>query len=328
SMREDGFKQYRRTYLDEAFPTLARAFRAWADKGVLVPQFHGLEHCNGDGLCALAREEDERIQEHALDATQPWWDWEELESPFQGHYVDGTHLPSKPVDAATQAFLVREGLSRFASVFGFQPTSAVAPCYLWNDDTEQEWSKGGIRYIQTAGYRCTGRDAQGTYFQDKPWLTFGSRNGLGQMYLVRNTMFEPTDGRGVQGALEEARAAYVQGLPIVISTHRYNFTRSEDAHRDSLRQFAQLLNGLRELGALRYLSSPELGAWVDTPDAPLVHPATGAVWPPLNARSGIAKVSAFLLRLWYRHPKLRVVACVTGLIVPGFLLISATRRNG
>ncbi|MEM7250855.1 MAG: hypothetical protein AAF493_05510 [Pseudomonadota bacterium] len=322
-MEKEGYQTYHRAYLQEAFPELADAFRHWVNAGVLMPQFHGLEHCNGPTIRTLATAGDERVP--APTPNETWWDWETLDSPLQGHYVDGGSLPTTPVDDQRQAEWVRLGIEHFSAVFGFRPTSAVAPCYLWNDTTEAHWHSNGVEYIQTAGYRCSGRDHDGTYQQDRPWIVFGACNERGQIYLVRNTMFEPTDGRGVDDALKEAASNVAQGLPVSISTHRYNYTRSEAAHQDSMAQFDRLLDGLSKLGRTRFLSSPELGAAVKEPHQPIVSPGLGESWPPLTQLASVAKLGAFLCRLWFRHQKLRQIAALTGLVIPGYVLVQLGR---
>jgi len=66
------------------------------------------------------------------------------------------------------------------------------------------------------------------YHQDKPLIRVGDLSNSGQIYLVRNVMYEPVDGRNTPDtAYLEALSAYAQALPVSISTHRYNYTRSE-----------------------------------------------------------------------------------------------------
>jgi hypothetical protein len=118
-------------------------------------------------------------------------------------------------------------------------------------------------------------------------------------------------------------------LPVVISTHRYNYTRSETECNDSLQGLDQVLTQLESNhGNCRYLSSAELGGWLETPEQSLTSPANQSTWPTLKRLSGLSKLRAFLLRLWYRHAKLRVVAIVTGLIIPGVLVIGTDKLLG
>jgi hypothetical protein len=314
-IRAGGFTRYERRSLNDGFDVILTAVQSGIAKGVLVPQLHGLEHLYGTGLVKLGRTDDQRVAK-AFE-TDAWSDWESLESPLQAHYVDGSQLPTTPLQKAERYELITRASETFNRLFGMPSLSTVAPCYLWDDEIEQIWSEHGIRYIQTAGYRCPGRDTAGHYIQDLPLIRPGQRNRYGQIYLVRNAMYEPVDGRGVEDCFGEARRAHRQGLPVVISTHRYNFTRSEAEYKDSLAGLDHLLDRLEAYDlSLRYLSSPELGAWLAGESNPLTGPATGKIWPPLTRQRGLQKLRSFLLRLWYRHRKLRVLAIASGLILP------------
>ncbi|MDA9981289.1 hypothetical protein N9H39_00820 [Gammaproteobacteria bacterium] len=315
AIREKGYSSYVRRYLDRGFELLLEAFRRAMQAGTLVPQLHGLEHYYGEGLIRLAAANDERV----LKAFRhdEWSDWESLDSPLQGHYVDGTRLPTTPLPRHEQQETVNAAAMAFQRMFGISSSSTVAPCYLWNDTTESIWYEHGIRFIQTAGYRCAGRGEDRTYIQDKQLIRPGDQNDLGQVYLVRNAMYEPVDGRGDDSCMSEIKQAQRQGLPAVISMHRYNFTRSRREYEMALAGLDRLLSTTAiSFQPIRYLSSPELGAWFAGDDNPITDPVTGKSWPELRSLTGLEKTGAFLFRLWYRHAKLRLVTLVTGLIIP------------
>lgn len=314
-------KHYHRLLLDQGFPELTQAFQSAAKDGAFVPQLHGMEHLNGEALTHLRHSADPRTDEAF---SQPgWWDWESLDSPLQGHYVDGSSLPTQPIDRAEASTIIKMAAEYFEHLFGTASYSTVAPCYLWNGEVESLWCQQGINAIQTAGYRCTGRDRQGHYHQDKPLIRPGEQSDDGQIYLARNVMFEPTDGRtNADTAWQESRAAIAQALPVTISSHRYNFTRSESEHRDSLAGLRSLLRKLSALGQVRFLSSPELAQAIAKSSAELNNPFAAQLSPPLLTLRGWPKIAAYLYRLRYRHPKLKAVALLTGLALP-ILLIQA-----
>lgn len=326
-IRSQNFCAYFRRTLEDGFDPIYRQMIAAMEDGLLVPQLHGLEHLHGSGLVARVASGDDGLR--AIFTQDDWSDWESLDSPLQAHYVDGTRLPTRPLDSHTQRDLVSSALESFQSLFGFAPESTVAPCYLWDSETERQWAEHGIRYIQTAGYRCTGRDHAGHYIQDPPLIRPGDPTATGLRYLVRNAMYEPVDGRGPDACFAESVSAWQQGLPVVISTHRYNFTGDKAAHDSAVKGLSDVLSRLAGLPArLRFLSSPELGAWLDQPAAPLQNVADGRRWPSPRPLRGWHKLSAFLLRLWVRHRKLRLVAILTGLVLPALLLAAPrlTRR--
>ena len=311
-------QQLKRNTLNNDFPIVHLAFINAMEKGVLVPQLHGLEHLHGEGLKRLADKNDPRVE----DATQTerWWDWETLDSPLQGHYVDGTSLPTKAHAADIQKAIIDQATQLFEQCFGFSTESTAAPCYLWVDDTEKAWAEKHIQFIQTAGYRCSGRRGDGSYVQDLQETRPGDRNALGQVYLVRNAMYEPVDGRREDDCIRQIEQAYAQASPATISTHRYNDPRTEDEFKMSLRGLQKILQHCtKKYTDLRFASSPELGQWF-LDQGNLTNPADKTIWPALPVITGLKKTGPFLNRLWYRHRKIRQIAIVTGLVIPAGLL--------
>jgi hypothetical protein len=320
AIKQSNPPEYKRKILDQGFPDLLQAIRESISQGVLVPQLHGLEHLNGEAFARLIRDQDPRLE--TIAAADEWWDWEQLDSPLQGHYVDGSRLPTTAIGIEKARKLIKQATATFERLFGHPSISSVAPCYLWNSDIESIWREAGIRYIQTGGYRCPGRDENGRYLQDRRLIRPGARSDADQRYLVRNVMYEPVDGRNTpETAYAEALRARRQALPITISTHRYNFTgdvREYLFSRDGLdRLLGQMTSQLR---AVRFLSSPELGESLDSPQSPLKNRFDQTEWPPLGRLQGIGKLSAFLYRLRYRHPKLLLFTFASGLIIPAALL--------
>ena len=320
AIRDGGYIQPKRSFLDVDYRPLLETFHEAMSRGTMVPQLHGIEHLNGEALMRLAREGDPRVA--ACFSEDNWWDWESLDSPLQGHYVDGSHLPTEALAKETIQSIVADATAAFERIFGIPSISTVAPCYLWNDTVEDAWSSHGIRYIQTAGYRCTGRAGDGRYQQDLPEIRVGDRSSAGQLYLVRNAMYEPVDGRRADTCYLEALRAHRQGLPVVISTHRYNYTRSEQEFENSLKGLGEVLTRLDNLKAgTRYLSSPELGAWLAGDREQLESPGNRSQWPTLHRLTGLSRLRGFLYRLWYRHEKLRYATVVTGLVLPATLIV-------
>lgn len=320
-IKRSEFVAYHRRFLDTEFPEIHTEMMAGIRTGTLVPQLHGLEHMNCDAFVALCADRDARV-ETAL-REERWWDWESLDSPLQGHYVDGRQLPTTPIDEQTAEEIISTAMDTFERMFGHGSISTVAPCYLWNSNIEAIWKQHGVRYIQTAGYRCTGRDAQGKYRQDPPIIRAGDRSDAGQRYLVRNVMYEPVDGRNTPlTAMCESRVAFRQALPITISTHRYNYTRSAEETQSSINGLNRLLTQLEQnLPNIRYLSSPELGSCIDNPAQRVINAFNGDSFPSVALLTGTEKVRPFLYRLKYRHPKLFVLSVMSGLILPVGLLI-------
>ncbi|GAB4276489.1 MAG: hypothetical protein Kow0065_23780 [Methylomicrobium sp.] len=316
-----------RKWLDRDFPKVYQVMLKGIENDVLVPQLHGLEHLNGEAFAKLCRTGDFRTERAMADPT--WWDWERLDSPLQGHYVDGSTLPTRPINSDKAKQIIGTATEAFQRLFGYPTLTTVAPCYLWNDTIEAEWSRHRIRAIQTAGYRCPERTEDGRYRQDKLLIRTGDLNVFGQIYLVRNVMFEPVDGKNTPDtAYEESWRAYRQALPITISTHRYNFTRTENEHNASLAGLKILLSKLTEnLANTRFVSSPELADALFDPSAAIINRFNDKTFPELRQIDGIAKLGPFLYRLYDRHPKLAFIGKISGLIFPGWLICRTLQKN-
>ena len=85
--------------------------------------------------------------------------------------------------------IIRESSAIFKSLFGHKSESFIAPNYTWDDDIEEDLKQEGINFLQ------------GSKKQNKPqinkgsksvWHYTGQKNKLGQTYLVRNCLFEPS----------------------------------------------------------------------------------------------------------------------------------------
>lgn len=310
---------YYRTEL-KSFPEIYQAMQAGMQQGTFVPQLHGLEHLNGKAFAQLCLAKDPQVEQ--AQAGENWWDWETLDSPLQGHYVDGSTLPTTPITKTEAQEIITIAAQTFEKIFNYPSLSTVAPCYLWNDDIEEQWQNQDIQIIQTAGYRCTGRDKTGKYSQNPALIRVGDKNNWGQIYLVRNVMYEPVDGKNTATtAYQEALTAFKQALPISISTHRYNYTRTEHEFENSLGGLNTLLGNLIEkLPNTRFLSSPELGSAILSPEKGIINQFNQSHWSPVKMLDGSKKISAFLYRLYYRHPKLLMASYLTGLIIPAWII--------
>ena len=85
----------------------------------------------------------------------------------------------------------------------------------------------------------------------KKFTFTGKRNSLGQTYLVRNCVFEPTEDRGIDWVafcVRQIEAAFRWNLPAQVSSHRVNFCGHIDPQnrRTGLAALKQLLDTVLE----------------------------------------------------------------------------------
>lgn len=307
AIRESGFKQIKRRYLDTDFPEITVAMHKGMSDHSFRPQLHGLEHLYTPGLIKLAQANDPTAL--AVFDQPNWWDWESLPSPWQAHYVDGTQLPTTALPSPERAAIIAEAMQIFERCFGFVPDTTVAPCYLWDADVEAIWLKHGIHGIQTLGYRCPGRDAAGHYWRDMDLIRPGERSHSGQSYMVRNVMYEPADGKSISLCKAQIKLAKLQALPIIFTTHRYNYTRSAALHEKAIAGLNELLSDLENRNSnILYCASDRLVYYITQPSTKLM-------------RQGLHKINPFVLRLLIRHAKLRIGILITGIFIPLSVLL-------
>ncbi|SHG20969.1 hypothetical protein SAMN02745206_03469 [Desulfacinum infernum DSM 9756] len=208
----------------------------------------------------------------------------------------------------------REALS-FSRELERLPIVAVPPTFIWNDAVEEGWARGGVRVVVTPGRRYGGRDAADRPVPEGPGLIHnGLRNRFGQIYVVRNTYFEPSLGHKAEKVLEALQRDRLAGRPTLVETHRWNFVRDDETCRRTFRELDRLYHlALNRYGDVVFLTTAELAHALTSPHS------------SFRERRLLPRLRAILRRIW-QDRILRAWACLTGLVVPGFLLLKALER--
>jgi hypothetical protein len=151
---------------------------------------------------------------------------------------------------------VEHSLRGFQRLFGFDSLSSIAPHYLLTATTCEAWWSAGIRYVQGGNYRLLpgkGDKAQSLRH------ALGEKTAQGLRVLCRNVKFEPRPQRVQQGVEQAVRSAQLltrNQVPVIVDTHRINYTGSWGAAgAEALDRFLNALKPIRPI----FLSSVELG---------------------------------------------------------------------
>ncbi len=270
-IRNDDFQQY---HFEPFVDSLARqqgcenAFRLWKEgreSGIFIPQFHGREHLNVD-LWMKALRENHKETRMAFDYG------------FWGHLT--TYPPAKRAhfmaafdyETARQLAhikeIVLEGLAMFGQLFGYTSHSFIAPNFIWDGDIESVTALKGVRYIQGQRKQLLPLPGKGHY-KKRPHYT-GQHNAVGQTYLIRNAWFEPSsdqDHDWVTGCLKDIARAFFWRKPVIVSTHRVNYTgslvmRNRDRNLKLLHQlFAAMLKRWPDI---EFMTTDALGRVIDS----------------------------------------------------------------
>jgi hypothetical protein len=249
------------SYLNYTGADLEPLWRQAIDARLIRPQFHAREHVNvalwmqalqrGDRETRLAF--DQRF--FGLKTTTP--------SPYQRHFLAAYHATSSQ-DLSAKLQIIKEGLELFEATFG-HPSLSFIPCnYVWSTELEPQLNALGIRVLQgQIGQLDLDLNNGGKKVVRRHYL--GQRNDQGQIYLMRNCLFEPAadpDRDWVDTCLADIETAFRWRKPAIISTHRINYVSGmQVANRDrGLTLLERLLKAIEaRWPGTEYLSSDELG---------------------------------------------------------------------
>jgi hypothetical protein len=264
-----GYTDYHYELLPQTYDKLAardpQAYRgAWAlwqeglEKGLMRPQFHGREHLNvrvfrkklarqdGDLMTALRNRSytslrslaDDRV---AYTVAYGFWDFSENED---------------------FAEILTDGLAAFETVYGYRATGFTPPGFQAHPVLHPVLREGGIKYLDGL-FVHREHQGQGRYRRRLGYT--GQTNDHGQLTLVRNVVFEPTEDRGIDWVaytLQQIEAAFRWNRPAIVSSHRVNFCGHIDPKNRAigLEALQQLLKQIvRRWPEVEFLAIDELG---------------------------------------------------------------------
>lgn len=214
--------------------------RQGIDKGVFIPQSHGREHFNVAQWMKGLQESNEDLLtafRFGMCGIAPKHHSE------QGNQMMNALLAENEKEQEKIDELVAEGLRMFKQLWGFKSKTFVAPCYLWNEQTEVELANGGVKLIQTS------RTSKPAFKSPTRYFFSGQRNKFGQVYNIRNCKFEPStdEGGATVGALmKQIDDSFSQHKIAIFSTHRINYVSgiSEQNRTNTLCLFDQFFTFL------------------------------------------------------------------------------------
>jgi len=159
---------------------------------------------------------------------------------------------------------IRNSCILFENIFGYRSKSFIAPVYTWNRVIEKTLLEEDIEYLQGSQYQLEPLiEENGKINKVKHHL--GKRNELGQIYLIRNSYFEPSADctrDWVNETLYKIKTAFFWNKPAIISSHRLNYIgRIQPENRDkNLRLLDELIHKILKFWPdIEFLNSVELG---------------------------------------------------------------------
>lgn len=220
-IKESEFQQYFYEPFTETlkrYPNHNDSFSLWnegMERRIFIPQFHGREHLNINRWLKALKQGD-KFTRHSFD----------LGFNYSGKadysYMAGFDWDSED-EVESHKRILREGLSLFESIFGFQSQSFISMNYIWDSKLEEVLHDKNVQIIQGLNKQL---QPNGSGNFTTIYHSFGSSNKDGLIYNVRNCTFEPVTNRNadwIDKTLARMRAAFLMGKPAIISTHRLNY---------------------------------------------------------------------------------------------------------
>lgn len=266
-IREDDYRSYHYESVFETYRRYpnsknnVRIIKEGINEGLILPQSHNREHLNvSQWISALQNEEP---------LARLGFDHEMFALPllvngiFKNMYVDALYNSS---ENETQIIIktVIDGLRLFKEQWGFHSKSFMAPGYIWNTSVEDCLYTQGVDYIQGVAIQLVPSHIIGVRFKKKYHYT-GQHNVNNQVFLVRNSFFEPSENpqkNWVNSCLREISNAFRFHKPAIIQSHRVNYIGNlSKSNRDvNTRLLKTLLGEIRKRWPdVEYMSTVQLG---------------------------------------------------------------------
>jgi hypothetical protein len=167
------------------------------------------------------------------------------------------------VDLKFQKNAIFEATEIFKKYFGFASKSFIATNYIWSQHTEKALKECKVKYLQGGRFQIIA-SIDKTKANKKFHFT-GEKNELGQLYTVRNCLFEPSSNTSfdwVNSCLNDINLSFTLKKPAIITSHRVNFIGSINSiNRDNnLKKLDQLLRVIvNKWPNVEFMNSVQLG---------------------------------------------------------------------
>lgn len=229
---------------------------------IFYPQFHGREHLNVKLFEDLFENRDYVLMKNLENRS-----YASIQHN-RNKTVGFTHAYSFDKFEENEAHKENliDGLKVFEEVFGYKATHFNAPGAREHHVLETTMKEGGIKYIDTDIIK---NEHQGSGAYKKRYNPLGKRNDLGQMYMYRNVVFEPSMpdyNDWASKCMYEIEAAFRWNKPAIISSHRVNFCGHIDPNnrKKGLASLKSLLTQIvKKWPDVEFMTTVQLGLLMD-----------------------------------------------------------------
>lgn len=269
-IRDGNFEKYFYELITDTFkryPAHANNFNIWNEgisRKIFLPQYHAREHLNVSLFMQALRNGDKAVHfgfENAMPGNL-------TQGPegLGNYFVEATKYNTiKDKEEKLDYYL--EGLDLFEMLFKYRSKTIIPPNYIWSQDYNNAVHEKGVRVFQGMRRMCEPVPGDNNICHS---IFMGKKNKLGQIYLVRNSIFEPSlfnsgINNHVGRCLADMSIAFSMNKPAIITSHRINYAGFvDDKNRDrSLRLLKQLLKeAIRRWPDIEFMTSVQLSELV------------------------------------------------------------------
>jgi hypothetical protein len=266
-IRDSGYRKYYGELFTDTlkkYPSHRHSFNLWKqglNEGLFYPQFHGREHLNVKSWMSSLQDKDS-IERSIFNDGMFWpGSAEEGKRRVSTRAAFDTDNLS---DVDYHRDIICEGLVQFKQLFGYRSKSFIAPNFIYHPDLNKTLAKEGVEIIQGMKYQklpIGGREKREMLRRHHGYL-----NALGQINLVRNCAFEPSQNPesfdSVNDCLKSIETAFIWKKPAIITAHRLNFIGfiHPDNREKNLKSFRNLITTmLKRWPDIEFMTSPQLG---------------------------------------------------------------------
>ena len=222
-IRQSGFQEYHYELFTETlkrYPHHDRSFSLWKEGmsvGVLRPQFHGREHLNAQMWLQLLQKGCKPVLD-SFDKSVFSVVVDKEDDPRQ-HSLAAYNLANEE-EYAFAKHSVKEGLDLFEQLFGYRSESMIAPNYTWDTAIEDVAYSCGVKYMQGARVQRHSQYIMRNGGNTELRFT-GQRNNNGQIYMVRNCSFEPSENpkKNADACMAQIKKAFNRGQAAINYMH-------------------------------------------------------------------------------------------------------------
>lgn len=267
---ETDFNEYHFELFTETlkrYPGCKNSFSLWKqgiNERLFFPQFHGREHVN---VNRWMKSLSDKSPEQLLAFQNNMFGISSTISSEGGKSYMAAFDADNNIEIESHKHIVNEGLTLFISTFGFKPTTFVAPNFICSEIIEKHLASLSFKFIKSSKVSFLPLIGNG---YKKRRLFMGQKNSFGQIYIVRNCLFEPSFFQNtdwVSSCLRNIKSSFLWDKPAIIGTHRVNYIGSinEKNRKNNLRFLTELLTEIiKKWPEVEFLNSEQLGALINS----------------------------------------------------------------